>query len=992
MFFTLNDLLIAFKKAKSEVFHEKLQVSLMDFPQYEQNLEANLNKLLTTLNSKDTDFITSEDFNNKVGFYPIIKKINFKEKITTGETNVFYSKIETRWDKRSWIDNIEFRMISNLCVEFHIISSLWIDHVAYEYEIKLSPNSYGSRLTSRSEQHIGSTNHFKTYIHDYRKWQKNGLDVIREKLEHVDELVALTADIKSFYHHVNVNFLASKNYPSIFKGAEALSPKQIYLNDLLIKGISYWSEETYSNLSDATRNTFNTQGHVGIPIGLSASKVIANLLLNEFDEGIEQELMPLYYGRYVDDIFIVMSKNPKLNDRNTLWSFIAERLKKLTIEKDNVSYRYKISYASKSQILFNKDKERIFFLDKKCGLSIVNEIENELNENSSEWRFLPDAENELDKFTDEIIHTSSDSTETVNSLRKSDGISIQRLKYALFVRSAEELVLTHPSYFWKKGLNELFRVTANFVTDPDILHNYLQYMVRILRLAVYNSDFENFALLHKALKKSTDFRNTEFITFQDEEIDKYKEYISKTIELALYTGGSLIANKKKVTFFDDKVEELTQVQTNRDKILRFFITDIHLIPLKIIFDKSQIRFSDLLKKIMAKNEFKSFLLDFKDKGNLISHPLISDKIVDLHKIFQEFIYTPPQESIISTSFFLSIRKMTYIEITRYLDKWLFEQNAFFKAFLKLYDLSDLTIPIIEDGDYKYLLANGHKPKQSPVVAITSYQIEDESWGAHVLGTLEPDHSRLPRLYKLINNILENKQSKIDYIVLPELALPAYAINMISRKIKGSGITLIAGAEYNIDRVAKTVQNQVAIVIPITIGIRSYQVKIVQEKLIPAVHEARELYDKAHLKLIPLNKAKYIITKNGFTFSSLICNDFLNIDNRQKLRGKIDALFLVEWNKDIETYNSLVESAANDLHCYIVQVNNRLYGDTRIRAPYKEAHQRDLARIRGGLLDYFVISSLDIKSLRAFQMNEVSPPKPFKPVPTGFEMDTKRKLK
>ncbi|HIE8745309.1 TPA: hypothetical protein ACXP1Q_004762 [Klebsiella quasipneumoniae subsp. similipneumoniae] len=76
----------------------------------------------------------------------------------------------------------------------------------------------------------------------------------------------------------------------------------------------------------------------------------------------------------------------------------------------------------------------------------------------------------------------------------------------------------------------------------------------------------------------------------------------------------------------------------------------------------------------------------------------------------------------------------------------------------------------------------------------------------------------------------------------------------------------------------------------------------------------------------------------------------------------------------------------EIHAYIIQCNNRLYGDSRIRAPYKERYQRDLMRVKGGNHDYCITGEIDITALRRFQSSHRSPGKPFKPVPDGFAQD------
>ena len=74
---------------------------------------------------------------------------------------------------------------------------------------------------------------------------------------------------------------------------------------------------------------------------------------------------------------------------------------------------------------------------------------------------------------------------------------------------------------------------------------------------------------------------------------------------------------------------------------------------------------------------------------------------------------------------------------------------------------------------------------------------------------------------------------------------------------------------------------------------------------------------------------------------------------------------------------------------MIQSNNRLHGDCRIRVPAKEDFNRDSVRLKGGLDDYFVIGELDVTSLREFQEKSLHKKK-FKPVPMGFKMADWRK--
>lgn len=113
----------------------------------------------------------------------------------------------------------------------------------------------------------------------------------------------------------------------------------------------------------------------------------------------------------------------------------------------------------------------------------------------------------------------------------------------------------------------------------------------------------------------------------------------------------------------------------------------------------------------------------------------------------------------------------------------------------------------------------------------------------------------------------------------------------------------------------------------------------------------------------------------------------------RFQGEIDALMVLSWNQDLETFSSLIESAALDVHAYTILVNNRMYGDSRVRSPAKETFMRDLARVRGGDNDFVVAVTLDVDALRAFQSRAKRWPQEgdkFKPLPEGFKLHPKRK--
>jgi hypothetical protein len=290
------------------------------------------------------------------------------------------------------------------------------------------------------------------------------------------------------------------------------------------------------------------------------------------------------------------------------------------------------------------------------------------------------------------------------------------------------------------------------------------------------------------------------------------------------------------------------------------------------------------------------------------------------------------------------------------------------------------------------IPDGEAPKKYSI-AVSSWKTRLDSWVSSVMCQPDPDVDRYARLCRLLDGVISQPHQS-RYLILPELALPAHWFIRIARKLQGRGISLITGIEY-LHATKSRVRNQVwASLSHEGLGFPSLMVYR-QDKQRPALHEEQELHRLKGLKLQPAGQWKPdtppIIQHGDFRFALLVCSELTNIGYRAALRGKVDALFVPEWNQDTETFNALVESAALDMHAYIIQCNDRQYGDSRIRAPFKDSWMRDVLRVKGGVTDYCVIGEIDVQALRRFQSSYRSSGKWFKPVPDGFEIDFNRRV-
>jgi hypothetical protein len=237
------------------------------------------------------------------------------------------------------------------------------------------------------------------------------------------------------------------------------------------------------------------------------------------------------------------------------------------------------------------------------------------------------------------------------------------------------------------------------------------------------------------------------------------------------------------------------------------------------------------------------------------------------------------------------------------------------------------------------------------------------------------------------------------VLFPELSIPRRWLPSLAGRLRAANISLIAGVEYARVKEAGTQKESVVneaymFLMDDRTGYRE-QCVVRQRKGFPAHHEREELRHKFGLELVSndLEACKKSIIKHfGHNIGLLICSELTDIRFREEYRGKIDSLFVLSWNQDLESFAALVDSAALDIHCFVSLVNNRRFGDSRVRGPYKKQWRRDLVRVKGGLEDYFVTTELNLTELRQFQ-SFAEPPlgesATFKPFPEGFSIAPSR---
>jgi RNA-directed DNA polymerase len=167
------------------------------------------------------------------------------------------------------------------------------------------------------------------------------------------EAYVLKLDIQGFFMNINKKLLCqrvckiiSDKYKGEDKQVLMYLVETIILNDPTKNCIVKGSKEDWDGLP-GNKSLFKTPDDCGMPIGNLTSQVFANIYMNDFDHYVKEKLKCRYYGRYVDDFFIVhrdkeylKSLIPKLRDYLQQQSGLVLHPKKIYLQPvtNGVSY------------------------------------------------------------------------------------------------------------------------------------------------------------------------------------------------------------------------------------------------------------------------------------------------------------------------------------------------------------------------------------------------------------------------------------------------------------------------------------------------------------------------------------------------------------------------------------------------------------------------------------------------------------------------------
>ena len=973
-FFNLKNVTTAYKKAKIDAWRLH-SIDVDSFMSFELNFKENIVNFLLTILQPDYDIILTEKWLG--GWFYRIKKIVPDTKVPVGE--IFSAPEKNLRSTR--VKNIDFRVFAKPTVNFHLLGALWIEMVGQKYGACLKPCVYGNRLRPNpNPRHAGS---FQPYVRLLQNWKHTAIRKVKELLSKKQDVVVVTADVMAYYHSLKPDFLLNHNY--LARHNIKLTKEEIELTQLLIDALKFWAAQTPLK--------------TGLPVGLPVSAFIANLALVDFDKAIQDNLQPASYGRYVDDILIVLEKRKNFVNRKSVWEAIKNSSECFSlmfegVESDKPILDFVPEYAddiTSYRIAFNGDKCRVFFLDSESGVGFIRRLENQIREASSEFRLLPEHIGNINSISHRLQRLITADGDLADGFRKIDLMTFRKVDFTGFMKEMEFFHKTlHPS-IWEKQRKVFYQFFRETILT---LKHYAEYefnLFRVIALCMFCGDFTELLLILKRLTQLVeDVKRVKLLQaahplqtgeqLNEQEIFRipcsslvgqwcrplYKNIID-VIQRSFNGYGDAKYRRAYDAFRDAVKQIINMAPLPSDKASTY---NLHA----FVHDLSEFRYVENLYR----NDIKSYCSLIDNYGARIHslgipldeefRSLFDDKFLTGIDLFQNHVLAAyyateeiPYGLLFPTRPILP-KDLFWLHEHDFLIKHSDEITSAFRGFdSKLYQIE-------QDGDLEIIHVYNDRVKQ-PKIALVNMVTNVESVATELQGVRASgnDLKRLCDIIELVNNVLR-KEKDLDYLVFHELAIPGEWFVPIAERCAESGVSIISGIDYIVsDAKEKYCINPIWMSLVNERNNFRQQMYICEAKKEFSVEENIWISELGYKNDPNLTINDHAIVKHGgFCFSTLICSELTDIENRMRLRGLIDALFVLAWNKDVNSFSSIIEATTLDLHSYIIQCNNNVFGDSRIRVPAKQPYNRDLVRLRGGDSAYYVCARLSIDKLRDFQ--------------------------
>lgn len=977
---SIQDLLWAYRKVKAHLYTQRMRPRIHSLCEFERNLAVNLSELKKHLVDNPQEIIDSCKGFSIVPYRSEANELSEDlQWINIGGDGSDVASVTS--------EMLYIRTVAELPINCEIVFAHWVCTVGSRFDHMLPKEVFGGRLLTNEKGVLPrrTSQIYRNRQNCLRDFVENVIDKARTALRDGQIPVVIIAELRDCASY-NGEIEIKKYFDCLDKAESAMT-------DLVDQMLRTWRN---SDLSFTT----------GIPTGSCIAGILSNMALLGIDDVINKKFSErIFYGRCEKIIALVLPRgkgSPK-EQFNALTNVISSHI------------------SCRPEDLFQSGKTRVCQLIGNAGLAYLDAIERSFKADDVVWSNMPDSPNNQESVDSMQVVMSSYNAECC--LQSLTPVAMSRRKFVKLLADMESYLANVHLADWKDLRIHFLNTVRGLYSDASSLFKYFEFYPRVLSVAFSSArskSSEEYKIANNIvdyiMKSVNALEHRQYVTkLHDEDADK-----ARWNKLLKITISAII------------IESITSSVMDADTA-REFVRDLFdkgLLFSDQSFGSLQLpEYEELLNRDLANFSFKDCIwrrifrgerVLGKDNISVIDDAVIGElplairhafRILWLHMIdglsLNKVSDIKESKVSIPTGLFFATRGVDHLDVSLVFHEQGAEASRCARTVLPCFHSGlDFRLPYCNGSKEKSeIFVKYHRQSEKIRVGLVSWKTSNESWNASVCKMKDPHCvDRFIRMSRIVNDVIKlPPDRRPHYLIFPELALQPRHFVCAARVLARYDVSLLSGVDYiHKPRQEKDIYgvneatNEVwgSFCADYSRG-RSVVLRFIKSQFAPM--EKEEAYRLNHLvsqnatKNLPIMVVTHGCDKGAVSLSVLICSDALDINKRALLRGEIDVLAIPAWNKDTNTYAALVDSSAIDVHAYVAQVNNRLYGDTRLRSPAKNEFDRDIVRVRGGTDDYFVIGELDILSLRKFQSYYASPAKPFKPVPTGFAIASNRRV-
>ncbi|MCM1044338.1 MAG: reverse transcriptase domain-containing protein [Candidatus Gastranaerophilales bacterium] len=948
-------LLGAYKKVKSYYHYNK---NFVFMKQKVAKLEYDYQHMLNTIDKLAKILAYPNVMENSKSINAWIEKINFyimpKSFINKEENNDLFITGNLRENKS--VNKVNFFI--DMPIELHLLDALWtvlIGKLVFEKEL-ISSECYGNCidnyvLYNNQKDYLDSINFsknklFKIYFPQYCKWKNDAIRTVEEKFYLNKSQILFSLDIKGFFYSVFWKFTILDD---IF-GEDSRYKELIFLTKIIQKIF-----ERYTNIIRDYRivkQEIEKQEYV-LPIGLFSSMLLANIYMIDFDKMLKDNPKVLHYGRYVDDIIIVIDVSGderNVSDRTAFDKYLVEDNHILEYIKGD---RYAI--CNLSTLFIQKEKVKMIYFDKNDSPVLIDQMKKAITY-PSQMNVIPETELSIVDFEEAAYAKTGIGTET--KIRDIGKVQIDKFQLGWHMsqvvinnRIKKQYITRDEKIRRQKEGDSILR----FFTGSKALEyssNWINAMYYFLLTADTNRNaWKQFEYnIRSAIKELTADRIEDLkkgkkrnvVAILKRDLKQHFDICAATV-LALYPKFSKKENKEIVKL---------AIQLRKANLFNHYLVSFPLINYSDNLDEN----CDLTSISPDKIRDMKLMIQNSQKSKL------SPRFINLDEIYQ-FVFL--RQCTKGGNYYQNTDKWTVEDKLNYIEDYFYYVNQINKSTV---DHIAISIDNIENQGYilqKIKLGDVNSTKGNVKIAIANIKLDTKRC---CFGLKCAENVTLNRLdlIAFMNRTYMDGRDKVDFLVFPEFYMPLQWISEVLAFVRKSGITVISGLQY----VTYNGQayNNVALFAPVKTGRYLNAVLLVREKNDYAPME-RELLAIEKYRCINQAKPVYqVVNCDGIDYGIFLCYEFTDIVARSLYKDKVDIIFTPEHNRDTSYFANIIETTARDLHVFIVQANTSIYGDSRITGPYGR-NDRNVIQIKGGDRDDIIVGTIELGKLRKYQQEE-----------------------